>query len=280
MRAITLSGGTNAEPAFTTFNNASPTAYAFPFDDAIKLFACSPKSGSVTNYTVNFCADDGDGDSIQGSVDADRDGDGITDDNETFVSVNAATRGALLNDMDGDGIENALDLDSDNDGLPDILEADGREFDSDGDGKIDDQTDADGDGLADVVDPDQGGTELIPVDTDGDGMADFIDIDSDNESGTDFEENNGIEMDGDGLPDGTMDENSDGLLDMFDPARGGMPLEELDNDGDGVPNQLDTSGGGSGNCSLAPVGTRSGAWPLYLLIPALIFCKEIYQNID
>jgi len=45
----------NGEPAVSVFNSASPTSYSFAFDDAIKLFDCKAKNGSVTNYTINFC---------------------------------------------------------------------------------------------------------------------------------------------------------------------------------------------------------------------------------
>jgi len=51
-------------------------------------------------------------------------------------------------DTDGDGIPNYLDLDSDNDGVPDIVEVYGT--DNDHDGKIDNFTDTDGDGLQTV----------------------------------------------------------------------------------------------------------------------------------
>jgi len=275
--------GTNAEPAVTPFNTASPTSYAFPFDDAIKLFDCQAKDGSVTNYTINFCPNDPDGDSVHSVGDTDADGDGITNENETFVTVTAsASRGASENpnDPDGDGVENMFDLDSDNDGLTDIVEARGGELDQDGDGRVDDTADSDGDGLPDAVDPDQGGLDLRSPDTDGDGTEDFVDTDSDNEAGTDFEENGGFEADGDGLPDATIDENSDGLLDMFDGQRGGMPLEERDADGDGIPNQLDVSGsGGSSNCSIAPQGaSKGGSIPLYLLIPAFILVRRFTRK--
>lgn len=270
----------NAEPAVDPFNTASPTSYAFPFDDAIKLFNCKAKSGSVTNYTVNFCPDDSDGDGVQSLGDTDADGDGITNDNETLSGVTASTarEAGPLNDPDMDGLANMFDLDSDNDGLTDIVEARAGHLDQNGDGRVDDTADSDGDGLVDAADPDNGGTELIPPDTDGDGMSDFVDTDSDNEAGTDFEENGGFEADGDGLPDATIDENSDGLLDIFDGLRGGMPLEEQDADNDGIPNQLDVSGGGSGNCSLAPAGATSGSLPLYLLIPALILVRRITRK--
>jgi hypothetical protein len=53
-------------------------------------------------------------------------------------------------DLDKDGIINMLDLDSDNDGIPDVVEAYGA--DANGDGKLDNFTDTDGDGLSQNVD--------------------------------------------------------------------------------------------------------------------------------
>ena len=86
--------------------------------------------------------------------------------------------------------------------------------------------------------------------------------------------------DGAGRPDATLDENSDGLLDIFDGDRGGMPLEEQDSDGDGIPNQLDSSDGDGGNssCSLAPPGAKPGSVPLYLIIPALVLFRRLRRK--
>jgi len=192
------------------------------------------------------------------------------------ASASRGVRGGV-NDPDGDGVENMFDLDSDNDGLTDIAEAGGAALDQDGDGRVDDTADADGDGLPDVADSDQGGPDLRSPDTDGDGIEDFVDTDSDGQGGTDFEESGGFEADGDGLPDAAMDENSDGLLDIFDGDRGGMPLEARDSDGDGTPNHLDVSdgSGGNSNCSLAPMGARQGSIALYLIIPALVLFRRL-----
>jgi len=60
----------------------------------------------------------------------------------TFCHISSA-------DTDGDGIPNYLDLDSDNDGIPDVIESFG--VDTDGDGRIDNFTDANNDGLSDNV---------------------------------------------------------------------------------------------------------------------------------
>ena len=268
----------NALAVAAVFNNASPTAYAFPFDDAIKLFDCQAKTGSVTNYTINFCCINGDGDGVCDNDDADTDNDGISNNNETFVSTSQnQTReaGIDLNDIDGDGIINALDLDSDNDGVPDVVEAGGKDFDQDSNGEVDDRTDDDKDGLADVVDPSVGGILLVLPDTDEDGMVDTLDTDSDNDGMTDFEESAGTDdSNGDGRPDDTTDVNKDGLLDAFDPDLGGSPLTIVDSDGDGLPDRLDTSDG-SGGCSLAPEGNTPTSSLIYLLIPGIIIWRRL-----
>jgi hypothetical protein len=184
----------NAQAAASVFNDASPTAYAFPFDDAIKLFDCEAKTGSVTNYTINFCSIDKDGDGVSDDKDTDSDNDCITDSQETFVTASEnQTReaGMDLNDTDGDGVTNELDVDSDNDGVPDIIEAGGAALDQNFDGRVDDTTDVDQDGLADIGDSSEGGTLLISPDTDGDGISDAFDTDSDNDGLTDFEESGG-----------------------------------------------------------------------------------------
>jgi hypothetical protein len=114
------------------------------------------------------------------------------------------------------------------------------------------------------------------ADTDGDGIRDFLDVNSDNQGGTDYEENGGTDTDGDGLPDTTEDANGDGLLDIFDANRGGAPVEVRDSDGDGIPNQLDADNGGTGGCALAPAGGNAAGPALLplLLLPALILFRR------
>ncbi|HGG60724.1 MAG TPA: hypothetical protein ENK26_12555, partial [Gammaproteobacteria bacterium] len=137
---------------------------------------------------------DTDGDSHPDYLDADTDNDGISDlieaggadsdfngvvDHFTDANgdgmddpLNTASSGkALPNpDTDGDGLADFRDLDSDGDGASDINEAGLN--DSDGDGKIDDFTDADGDGLDDNAQAVLGAAGL--KDRDGNGVADFL----------------------------------------------------------------------------------------------------------
>ncbi len=100
----------------------------------------------------------------------------------TYNEWIAFTVSCLL-DSDGDGIPDDKDLDSDNDGIPDNIEAQSTQNYVAPSG-----VDADGDGLDDAYDPDQGGTPIAQPDTDGDGIPDSIDTDSDNDGYTDCEE--------------------------------------------------------------------------------------------
>ncbi|MCL4245448.1 MAG: hypothetical protein KJ002_10010, partial [Candidatus Dadabacteria bacterium] len=272
----------NAEPSQGVFNSASPTAYAFPYDDSIKLFNCqTATAGQAVNYTVNFCPNDSDGDGVQNSADADSDNDGVPDSTENGFQPSSANAGTRLtsspDDADGDGLANHLDLDSDNDGLTDHYECGGTD-DADKDGVVDNFVDTDGDGLKD-------GPALTCVDTDGDGTPDFLDTDSDNDDIPDFVEQGGVDADGDGKPDSTADSDRDGLLDIFDPETG-TPLVIRDSDGDGIPDHLDAEDNGEGvvppgpGCSLAPAGAggASAAHMLfYLSIPAFIFVRRKFR---
>ena len=271
----------NAQPVASVFNDASPTAYAFPFDDAIKLFACEAKAGSVTSYTINFCCVNHDGDAICNQSDTDKDNDCISDINERFFNTIVLTResGMNPNDFDGDGVLNEFDLDSDNDGLPDIVEAGGEALDQNFDGQVDDITDIDEDGLADVGDPSLGADPLISPDTDGDGIPDMFDIDSDNDGRTDYEESGGTDdNDGDGLPDDKTDVNQDGLIDAYEPDLGGTALTIIDSNNDGLPDRLDASNGGNGGCALASKGETPISSVLYLVIPAFVIWRRIRRK--
>jgi len=209
---------------------------------------------STLNITVEL-EPDADGDGIPDDEDIDDDNDGIPDvveigfdpaldsDNDGIPDLRDADSDGFVDgngdglddryDTDRDGIPDHLDLDSDNDGILDILEANG--IDTDGDGRVDDDTDTDGDGLADGVDvhpddPDEpenmedGRTvTALPVpDTDGDGRPDFQDVDSDNDGISDLVE---------GGTDTTLDSDHDGMIDLDD-----------DSDGDGIPDNVHLDG--------------------------------------
>ncbi len=164
---------------------------------------------------------------------SDADGDGLSD------NVDPTQGGTPLPvpDTDGDGNPDYTDLDSDNDGIPDVTEAGGT--DANGDGVIDDYSDADGDGLSDNVDPTQSGTPLPVPDTDGDGNPDYTDLDSDNDGIPDVTEAGGTDANGDGVIDDYSDADGDGLSDNVDPTQGGTPLPVPDTDGDGNADYTD-----------------------------------------
>jgi gliding motility-associated-like protein len=177
---------------------------------------------------------DPDGDGIIGSGPiADADGDGLSD----LVDLDNGGTPLVVIDTDNDGIPNGLDLDADNDGITDVTEAGGT--DANGDGIIDGYSDTDADGLSDNVDGNNGGTPLATSDTDGDGAADYIDLDSDNDGTGDVTEAGGTDTNGDGIIDGFVDTDNDGLSDTVDTNNGGTMLPNSDTDGDGVANSLD-----------------------------------------
>jgi DNA-binding beta-propeller fold protein YncE len=233
---------------------------------------------------------DKDGDGVDNELDIDSDNDGIPNSIElpaeilgagSPVEVSQIEEG-ILDNPDEDGIPNELDLDSDGDGIPDVIEAGGE--DEDGDGMIDDFTDANENGLADIVEEALGGLPLPLPDTDGDGVPDFLDSNSDGDRPTDVREAGGVDDNGDGILDDLLDENGDGLADSVQTSAGGEPLPLLDLDEDGVPDFLDSNqatggegGGGGGGCSIASVGPTSSL-PLYLLLPVFVIMRRLWRR--
>lgn len=118
--------------------------------------------------------------------------------------------------------------DDDGDGLPNIFEGD-ETVDTDGDGVPNrDDTDADNDGIADVIE-----LECITADTDDDGIADAFDADVGND-------------DADGTDDGKTDNNFDGVNDDVD-TLSELYLQFLANeDGDQYPDSVDADADGDG----------------------------------
>ncbi len=175
---------------------------------------------------------DHDGDGVMDIDDPDDDNDGILD-----VDEDANGDGIFGNDdTDGDGVPDYWDLDSDNDGIVDVIEGGGE--DPDGDGVIGTGTitDVDGDGLSDIVDPDQGGTPLPNPDSDGDGLIDSIDLDSDNDGIVDNIEAQAT----DGyIPPIGSDTDGDGIDDAYDNDNGGTPVVPVDTDSDSTVDYLD-----------------------------------------
>lgn len=140
-------------------------------------------------------------------------------------------------DFDSDGQDDFLDLDSDNDGIQSLIEAGGN--DADNDGTIDTFGDTDGDGWANILDSDNGGSALAPRDSDGDSFQDYVDRDSDNDGFPDIIEAGGLDVSNDGLADLLTDTDTDGWMDAFDSDNGGTALDITDTDGDGIANYRD-----------------------------------------
>ncbi|WP_456462320.1 T9SS type A sorting domain-containing protein [Reichenbachiella sp.] len=163
-------------------------------------------------------------------------------------------------DFDNDGLDDFLDLDADNDGIQGLIEVGGNDANSDG--TIDTFGDTDGDGWANILDPDNGGVALTIPDTDGDSYFDYEDRDSDNDGISDLTEGGGTDTTNDGVADDETDSDGDGWADTFDSSNGGVALtvvdtddddirnfQDLDSDGDGIPDAAEVNGG------FFPVGT-------------------------
>jgi len=185
---------------------------------------------------ANFLDLDSDNDGITDTVEAggvDANGDGIVDgftdtDNDGFDDQSAASP-LPVPDTDGDGLADYLDVDSDQDGLSDIFEAGG--LDADDDGKVDNFTDEDLNGLADSI----AAAPLPLPDTDADGQPDYLDLDSDNDGASDLVESGGTDTDNDGVVDTFLDTDNDGIPDQADvDTTGGT-----DSDADGIDDIAD-----------------------------------------
>ena len=208
---------------------------------------------------------DTDGDGIRDYLDLDSDNDGLTDAYEAggtdtntdgiidgFVDTNndgwddgVAALPLPDNDFDGDGIVDHLDVDSDNDGLPDLAESNDFSADGDGDGRVDNFTDTNGDGLDDSV----ADFPLPADDVDNDGAPDHLDLDTDNDGISDLVEAGGIDNDGDSMVDSVLDTDGDGIPDTIDTTQTAGPDADLDGiidaaDADSNPNAQDTDGDG------------------------------------
>jgi gliding motility-associated-like protein len=208
---------------------------------------------------------DSDGDGIPDYFDLDSDNDGIPDiveagggqydlnndgridnnidlDNDGLFDVaDGNTGGTYLPNPSGGGKPNFQNLDSDNDGITDLIESGG--VDANGDGKIDQFTDLNGDGM------DDNQPIFSPRNTDGDGIPDYIDLDSDNDGISDILESGQPDLNGDGKVDGFVDANNDGFQDALvgvkpiDFDKDGNPdYRDLDSDNDGIPDVVENGG--------------------------------------
>ncbi|WOD44715.1 LamG-like jellyroll fold domain-containing protein [Hwangdonia lutea] len=103
-----------------------------------------------------------------------------------------------LDDQDEDGYSDVDDLDDDNDGIKDTDES----------GGIDPSADADTDGIPNYKDADfctlNAHGVCANLDADSDGIPNHLDLDSDNDGITDVKESGGIDLNNDGMADGSI----------------------------------------------------------------------------
>lgn len=179
---------------------------------------------------------DSDGDGFANSVDGDANNDGTVENTAGALLVTGADANnngkadsyPTADNADASGMPNPYDLDSDDDGIPDLIESSG--VDTNGDGRIDTISDADGNGWQNSYDPTQSGILLRGLDAngapaggsvfdfDGDGIPNYIDLDSDNDGIPDIIEQEGTDSNNDGKVDATTDADNDGFIDTFDPV--------------------------------------------------------------
>ncbi len=205
-----------------------------------------------------------------GGTDADGNGkvDNFVDANNDGYDDNIAASPLPVPDTDGDSHPDYLDLDSDNDGITDLIEAGG--VDADFDGKVDNFTDTNGDGMDDPLNTATAGTALPVPDTDADGASDYLDLDSDNDGMLDIMEAGLSDADKDGKVDGFVDADGDGLDDNVQAVLAANGLKDADgngvadfqevcNCGDNAAFRTGLEGNGGGSFGLGMLGLLGGA---------------------
>jgi len=176
-------------------------------------------SGSAGNMVTVTYSDqiDGAGETTartdSGTFRADADADGIAD-NGDLDDDNDGIPDAIegTGDTDDDGLPDAIDIDADGDGIPDNIEAQAEDS-----YRAPLGIDTDNDGLDDRYDEDNGGTPIVIADTDGVDGPDYLDADADGDGVADLVE--GHDANGDGIADVMpldADADGDGLDDSFD----------------------------------------------------------------
>ena len=225
---------------------------------------------------------DTDGDGIPDERDLDSDNDGINDvdeagyddlDRDGFADGDDADNdgrvdglSATLSNLDNDATPDFQEVDSDNDGTFDIASTALAAADGNNDGRIDDLSDGDRDGIVSLADelpalfgddgdPDLDGiptsleraveTDPLLADSDGDGLCDGV-IDVANVCIDGEDAAGGQNSDTDGLIDALdPDDDDDGIL-TSDEVTDSTALGNNDVDGAGGPNWADTDADGDG----------------------------------
>ena len=264
----------------------------------------SPTTGAIG---AGLTPPDTDGDGVKDFLDLDSDNDALSDLAESGYPTTDTNNDGVVDgpDTDGDGIINSADtkvgfgdlndplpkntdgtdnpdyrdLDSNNDNKLDIADAGKASLDGNGDGKIDNPTDPDGDGIANnagldtfpaafgglpAPDPDGDGIPNYAdndddndgvldsvegtTDTDGDGVPNNLDLDSDNDGINDVREANGVDTDNNGIADGIPNVSGEIIVGGLTPP---------DTDGDAVKDMFDLDADNDGISDL----TESGANP-------------------
>jgi MYXO-CTERM domain-containing protein len=260
-------------PACTTTPDCASTP-ATPACDTNNLFCVECVLNSDCAPTQECAAQtcgvpDTDGDGVADDADPDSDNDGIRDidelggtdrsidsDNDDvadyadpdFVACTDANMDGACDtlppsvDFDGDGIPNHLDLDADGDGIVDLWENRGSALDTNRDGQVDNEVDADGDGLLAAFDDNDTDAAIMttqaPKNRDMTGGPDHLDLDADGDGITDVVEANGVDADGDGRHDGT-DGDGNGIVAAIDPGEVGVALSPPDTDNDNTVDDTD-----------------------------------------
>ncbi|WP_103071575.1 DUF6923 family protein [Aquimarina sediminis] len=231
---LNLTETTNSNDGFKCANGISPLDK--DQDGALDSMDADTDGDGITNIVECKGIDpygDADGDDLYNYLDDDISGNGDNVVQDTF-------------DRDSDGIPDFMDIDSDNDGIYDIVEAGQGDKDTNNDGihNASDTNflDSDLDGLADAFDPDQGNS-FTPIDTDGDTIYDCYDIDSDNDGVVDI-----IEGQNSATYQGLsgVDADSDGMDDAFDSDYGGTTNGTINTDGTDNYDHLDTDSDNDG----------------------------------
>ena len=140
---------------------------------------------------ADFRDQDSDNDGLLDTLESDhvdRDLDGTIDSAEATAAISVlrviasvGTNGLLPGaggaprNTDGDSLADFRDGDSDNDGVTDVAESFGISLDVNGDGRLDDFVDIDGNGVDDAAEA----APTLPIDTNGNGAFDAVEVDSD-----------------------------------------------------------------------------------------------------